>query len=162
MKLKNLTKPALFLTSFFLISCSASGTVNVNPSATPTPSASAEAAQMVFSATLSGASETPPVSTSATGTATLTVNADKKGGTLNLTYQGLSGAITGSHIHGPADPGVSANVLISLDITKLSSQTITLTDEQFGFLNAGKLYVNIHTASNPNGEIRGQLTKTSG
>jgi hypothetical protein len=35
----------------------------------------------------------------------------------------------------------------------------TLTDAQASDLLAGKLYVNIHTAANPGGEIRGQVTK---
>ena len=37
--------------------------------------------------------------------------------------------------------------------------TATLTDAQVADLEAGKYYVNIHTAANRGGEIRGQLTK---
>ncbi len=35
----------------------------------------------------------------------------------------------------------------------------TLTDAQLADLEAGRLYVNIHTAANPGGEIRGQIVK---
>ena len=35
----------------------------------------------------------------------------------------------------------------------------TLTDAQIADLVAGKWYFNIHTAANPGGEVRGQVTK---
>ena len=35
----------------------------------------------------------------------------------------------------------------------------TLTDAQAADLAAGRYYINIHTAANPGGEIRGQVTK---
>jgi hypothetical protein len=38
------------------------------------------------------------------------------------------------------------------------SGTATLTQDEINDLEAGQTYVNVHTAKNPNGEIRGQIT----
>ena len=37
------------------------------------------------------------------------------------------------------------------------SGTVTLTDDQAKMLQSAKMYVNVHTAANPGGEIRGQI-----
>ena len=47
-------------------------------------------------------------------------------------------------------------VMIAPTASPLSG-TATLTDAQIADLNAGKWYVNVHTAANKGGEIRGQL-----
>jgi hypothetical protein len=76
-----------------------------------------------------------------------------------VTFTGLSGEVTGAHIHGPASPGENAGVVIPF-MTGLSG-TITgqtnLTSAQALDLAAGRWYVNIHTVAFPGGEIRGQL-----
>jgi hypothetical protein len=36
--------------------------------------------------------------------------------------------------------------------------TVTLSQDQIDKMEAGQTYVNVHTATNPNGEIRGQVT----
>ncbi len=39
------------------------------------------------------------------------------------------------------------------------SGTASMTDAQIADLEAGKWYVNIHTAAHPGGEVRGQLKR---
>jgi cysteine-rich repeat protein len=108
-----------------------------------------------FVATLSGAAETPPVVTVATGTATMTLNPN---GTLtyDVTTSGLVGTM--AHIHFGA-AGVPGPITINLTggPSVWSGTTAALTVEQKAQLAAGQLYVNVHTAANVNGEIRGQL-----
>jgi hypothetical protein len=112
-------------------------------------------------ATLNGPSEVPPNATTGTGTADLDYDAASKKLTWKLTYSGLTGPATAAHFHGPAEPGKNAGVAVP--ITNITASPIegsaTLTDAQAADLLAGKDYVNIHTAANPNGEIRGQVTK---
>ena len=80
--------------------------------------------------------------------------------TYTLTFSHLSGAATAAHIHGPAARKVSAGVLVPLcgPCTSPVHGSATLTQDQIGQLQQGKTYANVHTAKNPNGEIRGQIT----
>ncbi len=82
--------------------------------------------------------------------------------TWTVTYSGLSGPVTAGHVHGPAAPGANAGVLVpfSGDLASPIKGSATLTDAQISDLEAGKLYVNLHTADNKPGEIRGQLMRT--
>ena len=107
--------------------------------------------------TLSGAQEVPPVTTAASGFGTITVGADKSvGGT--VTTSGVVGVA--AHIHEGA-PGKNGPVIVPM--TKSSDNTWTFapgakfTDAQYEAFKAGNLYVNVHSAANKGGEIRGQL-----
>ena len=110
-----------------------------------------------YYADLSGANETPPVSTAATGH--MDFNYDPA--TNQLTYSGsvsgLSGAITAAHIHrGVAGvPGPVAVPLVYSGTTFSGLVVLSPSDEAL-LLNGG-LYANVHTAANPGGEIRGQI-----
>jgi CHRD domain len=112
-------------------------------------------------ATLNAASEVPPNNSAGKGTADIDYDPATKKMSWTLTYSGLSGNATAAHFHGPADPGKNAGVMVAIPGAALSPAegTATLTDAQAADLLAGKLYVNIHTAANPGGEIRGQVTK---
>jgi CHRD domain len=112
-------------------------------------------------ATLDGKSEVPATTTTGTGTADIDYDPATKKLTWKVTYSGLSGPATAAHFHGPAEPGKNAGVKIPIPNATASPAegSATLTDEQAADLMAGKYYVNVHTAANPGGEIRGQVTK---
>ena len=106
---------------------------------------------------LTGAEEVPPVSVGGSGEGTIRVNAD---GTVSgsVTTKGVEGTM--AHIHQGAK-GQNGPVIIPL--TK-SGDTYTvpagakLNDAQAKAFKDGGLYVNVHTAKNKGGEVRGQLT----
>lgn len=112
-------------------------------------------------ATLDGKSEVPPNASAGTGTADIDYDAATKKLSWKLTYSGLSGPATAAHFHGPAEPGKNAGVGLAIPNATASpvEGSATLTDAQAADLAAGKYYINIHTAANPGGEIRGQVTK---
>ena len=107
--------------------------------------------------TLTGAEETPPVTTSASGTGTISIAADKSvSGTIKTA--GIDGKA--AHIHVGAS-GESGPPIITLSKGADGVWSVpagsTLTDEQYASFKAGKLYVNVHSAEHKSGEIRGQL-----
>lgn len=114
-------------------------------------------AQPTFcTATLSGAQEVPPVATSATGSATFALNPTLGTLTYNVTTSGLSGVA--AHIH-QGSPRVNGPIVFGLEggPTVWSGATAPLSAEQVAILKSGGFYINVHTAANPGGEIRGQI-----
>ncbi|MBR0957345.1 CHRD domain-containing protein [Bradyrhizobium japonicum] len=112
-------------------------------------------------ATLDAKAEVPAIASSATGTADLNYDAASKKLSWTVTYSGLSGPATAAHFHGPAEAGKNAGVAVAIPNAASSpvKGEATLTDAQAADLLGGKYYINIHTAANPGGEIRGQVTK---
>jgi Cu/Zn superoxide dismutase len=93
------------------------------------------------------------------GTGTFSYAADTHTLTYTVKYEGLTGPAVAAHIHGPAEPGANAGVVVPFaNAASPITGTATLTDAQAAELKAGKYYVNIHTAANKGGEIRGQIT----
>jgi hypothetical protein len=120
--------------------------------------ASAHAEMATYKATLNGASEVPPVQTSATGSATVNVDTASKKVTWSVTYSGLTAGA--AHIHCGAAAGANAGVAVPLTVGPSPiSGSGEMTDAQLTQLAGGQCYVNIHTAANKGGEIRGQLAK---
>ena len=125
-----------------------------------------------FKADLKGPNEVPPNPTSGTATVTMTYDSATKTLTWQGSYSGLTGPVTGAHIHGPTEAGKNARGLVwlaendtrAVPFTKPFPSpfqgSATLTDEQAKHLMDGLTYVNIHTAANPAGEVRGQLVKS--
>ena len=106
---------------------------------------------------LSGAEETPPVTTSASATGTIKINADKSvSGSVKAS--GIDGTV--AHIHVGA-PGQSGPPIITLtkgaDGVWSVPEGSKLTDDQYASFKAGNLYVNVHSAEHKPGEIRAQL-----
>ena len=112
-------------------------------------------------ATLDGKAQVPPNTSAAKGTADIDYDAASKKLSWKLSYSGLSGPATAAHFHGPAEAGKNAGVAVAIPNATPSpvEGSATLTDAQAADLVAGKYYINIHTAANPGGEIRGQVTK---
>lgn len=121
-------------------------------------------AQSTFQAVLNGSSENPVNGSTATGFGTVVLNAAQTQITVNESWTGLSAAALASHIHGPAAVGANAGVLFALSGVpaatsgSIPEQVFSITPTQVGFLQSGLLYMNIHDATFPGGEIRGQLT----
>jgi hypothetical protein len=106
--------------------------------------------------TLSGANEVPPVTTSASGGGTIMVGDDGSvSGSVSTT--GVAG--TAAHIHEGA-AGKNGPVIVPLtkdgDTYKVPAGA-KFTEAQMASFKAANLYINVHSAANPGGEIRGQL-----
>ena len=117
------------------------------------------AAPMSIKGELTSSAETPPNSSSGTGT--LTGNYDPATQTLtySVSYAGLTGPATAAHFHAPAPTGKAAGVEIPIkgELGTPIKGEATLTEEQAKNLTDGMTYFNIHTAANKGGEIRGQV-----
>lgn len=116
-----------------------------------------------FGASMSGANEVPPVSTSATGNYTANYNRVTRVLSYTVTYQGLTPTM--GHIHSVTattaagnNGGVSTNFGSTLT-SPIVGQT-TLTQDQQDAMYAKRTYANLHTTANPNGEIRGNIVQT--
>ncbi|HYR78301.1 MAG TPA: SBBP repeat-containing protein [Pyrinomonadaceae bacterium] len=111
----------------------------------------------LFTANLSGAQETPPNNSTASGTATLLLSPDEQTALVALNFGGLSSAETAAHIHGPAAPGAAGSVLFPLPNGNVTDFLITLSPAEVQNLKDGLLYINVHSSNFLNGEIRGQF-----
>jgi ABC-type Fe3+-hydroxamate transport system substrate-binding protein len=107
---------------------------------------------------LSGGEEVPPVTTSASGSGTITIK-DDRSVSGSVSTSGIAGIA--AHIHVGA-AGKNGPVIVPL--TKGADGTTwsvpagaKLTEAQYDAYKAGDLYVNVHSAAHKGGEIRGQL-----
>jgi Cu/Zn superoxide dismutase len=107
---------------------------------------------------MAGAFEVPAVNTRGVGLASISLSRSLTQLKYKMVVSGLSGAITGAHLHRGANNGtgpVSYNLTANGNVLEGTIKSLTQ-----GFIDSlanGLVYVNIHTAANPNGEIRGQL-----
>lgn len=120
-------------------------------------------------ASLTGAQEVPAVATTATGTGSFVMNDERTELRYTVSYQGLSGTLTaGGHLH-LGTPGRNGAVIKAIAVSggpasgtvtgvwRASDATQPLTTALVESLLTGRVYVNFHTATNPGGEIRGQV-----
>jgi len=140
----------------------AAGLLTVGPNA--------RAATINFTETLTGSQETPPNTSTATGTGTEMLDTTTDLFTWTVMWSGLSAPFTAAHFH-MAPPGVPGPVQVDLSAigtltlggggtSGSSTGSTTLTSTQVADVLAGLWYVNVHTSAFPAGEIRGQLTAT--
>ena len=126
-------------------------------------SAGAHAATVQLKADLKASAEVPPKDSAGMGTLTGTLNTETNEFTYHIEFSGLTGPAVAAHFHGPAAEGVNAKPQLPIKATPVTSPIdgkATLTSEQAKDLVDGKWYFNLHTASNPGGEIRGQVLKS--
>ena len=119
----------------------------------------AQAEMLTFKADLTPSSEVPPVTDSkASGEATIMIDTASKKVSWATVTKDLTGDATAAHIHRPAETGVNAPPMVDLSANIMKGEG-TITDQQIADIQAGKAYINVHTAKYPDGEIRGQLLK---
>jgi hypothetical protein len=123
--------------------------------------------QFALSGPGSGTQERPtPVNTPATGNITGTYNKETNVLDYTITWTGLSANPVAMHFHGPAGPEEAAPPVVGIEgfpmtqAGSVSKRDTLETEELETQLLTGKWYYNIHTTTNPGGEIRGQITTT--
>lgn len=114
---------------------------------------------------MSAQNEVPANSSTATGSLNVSYSRANRVLYYNFTWTGLTGNVTNMHIHGQAPIGFTAGVFQGFSgfpttpsgsfKGSLLIDNVTIKEENL--LN-GLYYVNIHTAANPGGEIKGQIT----
>ena len=132
------------------------------------------AADEVFTATLTGDAQVPPLDVDGTGKATVTISDDESTISWDVTYSGLTGAPGAGHIHFGAVDATGPVMIPFATVTATgSSGSFAAADYATGeglpadwagvlaAIRAGDTYVNIHTEANGAGEIRGQLAASS-
>lgn len=109
---------------------------------------------------LMASNEVPPNTSPATGSVDAVFNKDTNLLRWKVSYTDLTGAATAGHFHGPAAAGANAGVALPWpgSVTSPMDGSATLTAAQAADLMAGRWYANVHTAANPGGEVRGQMT----
>ena len=118
------------------------------------------AATTHYHADLKGSSEVPPTGSAGTGTVEATFDSATGKLDYTVTWSGLTGPATMAHFHGPAPVGKNAGVeIVVSDANPVSPvhADATLTAAQVQQLAGGMMYVNVHSAKFPKGEIRGQV-----
>ena len=138
-------------------------------------------ADTIYTATLLGSNEVPPTTSPATGFGTFTLNGNLF--SINESFTGLVAPATAAHIHCCAPVGVNAIVavpfnpfpnttsgtfLTTVDLSLAGTYDPAFITQEGGTvalaeagliaaLNSGNTYANIHNATFPGGEIRGQI-----
>ena len=134
---------------------------------------SAQAQTVNFTAHLSGANEVPGIVTGAGGTATVSLNTATRTVTYKVDVYNMPSGTTAAHFHA-SGPGVAGPVVVNFtvqptisndysisgtatDLVPRQPQGINSWDDFIQALLLGQIYINVHSAVNPGGEIRGQV-----
>ncbi|MEO5660344.1 MAG: CHRD domain-containing protein [Polaromonas sp.] len=121
---------------------------------------SSKSNQVAFTTQLRAANAVPPNASQGSGSVDAVFNKETNLLRWKANYSGLTGPATAAHFHGPASIGANAGVALPWKgpITSPMEGSATLTAAQAADLIAGRWYANVHTAANPAGEVRGQMT----
>ncbi|MFN3162713.1 MAG: CHRD domain-containing protein [Pseudohongiellaceae bacterium] len=117
-------------------------------------------AQEVYRARLSPMPTTPQTVDEITGEGEVILTLNGNTLTVDGNFAGMSSAATAAHIHNgpPAQPGPVVHTLTVDQAPSGSiSGTLELTDEQLTALASNALYVQVHSANNRPGELRGWI-----
>ena len=121
-----------------------------------------------FRVQLNAAQQVPPNSSIATGSGTLALDPQDQSLSYDIPFSGLGSAFSQAHIHGPAGAGTNAGVIYPIaggvpgaTSGRFEGVTPPLNATQLSQLGGGLLYVNIHSATFPSGEIRGQILQAT-
>lgn len=123
-------------------------------------SVNAVAQSQTFRARLSPMPTTPQTVTTITGEGEVILRLNGNTLTVNGNFAGMNSAATMAHVHNgpPAQPGP---VVHQLQVTKMPageiSATLELSDAQVTALKNNELYIQIHSETNPPGELRGWI-----
>lgn len=124
-----------------------------------------ESASILWEAGPSGDAERPnPVTTTASGYGDFWLVGNEF--TYDVGHADLTSVATAAHLHGPADHETAAGVLQplvprgALGTSGAFSGTLTLTLDQLAAVGDERSYVSVHTATNPGGEVRGQVASS--
>jgi len=114
-----------------------------------------------FNMTLTGGQEVPVNTSAATGNVQVQLNRSTGAVTVTGTFSGLTSDATVAHIHGPAAQGQTAPPLITLTVPNSAAGSVTgtgtMSNVQMTDMLGGMTYVNIHSSTYPDGEIRAQI-----
>ena len=159
-----------------LIAALMTGKIYVNIHTSANPGGEIRGLVLVSSGTtliarLDGRNEVPSITTNARGIGSVTLaSVGGVGLVYNLSVNGLSGPVTGAHFH-VGEIGVSGPIVFDITNSFNGSNAAgvwrttganALPDSVVRALLTGRLYLNVHTAANPSGEIRGQLYLNAG
>ncbi|MEO6118006.1 MAG: CHRD domain-containing protein [Methylotenera sp.] len=113
-----------------------------------------------LTADLTAEKEVPPTNSKGNGKANLEYSKKIRELRWTINYEGLTGPITAAHFHGPATVSENAEPTIPIEGNLASPiiGTAILTATEENDLMKGKWYLNLHTAANPKGEIRAQIS----
>src|SRR5262245_41365840 len=118
----------------------------------------AHARLYVYSCVLSGKQEVPATASTGEGGGYFVIDTDANTVDYWISFAGLSAAESAAHIHGFAASGVGgAGVLVGLPAGNPKVGTWNYSELQEASILAGLTYANIHTGTNPGGELRGQI-----
>lgn len=117
---------------------------------------------IALKADLSGRAEVPPTTTGGRGSADIQYDTVSRLLSWRIEYSGLTGLLSAAHFHGTASPATNAGIMVPIAGVNQPTPLVgaaTLTEQQADDMLGGRWYINLHTPTNPAGEIRGQVVR---